>query len=88
MKKAVIYSRVSTENQEFQRQTTELNEFAMDNKYDVVRVFEEKISGTIRMEKPTNLTPFRQSKRAIGSQDQLTHSALHVAFPVPRTGKE
>jgi hypothetical protein len=29
-----------------------------------------------RMEKPTNLTPFRQSKRTIGSQDRLTPSFL------------
>ena len=30
----------------------------------------------VALEKPTNLTPFRQSKRTIGSQDRLTPSFL------------
>ena len=30
----------------------------------------------VQLEKPTNLTPFRQSKRTIGSQDRLTPSFL------------
>ena len=43
--KVVIYSRVSTQIQEYQRQTTELQEFATKMGWTVVRVFEEKVSG-------------------------------------------
>ena len=43
--KVVIYSRVSTNTQDFKRQTEELMEFSKKNNYEVVDVFEEKISG-------------------------------------------
>lgn len=43
--KVVIYSRVSTNSQDFKRQTEELMEFSKKNNYEVVNVFEEKISG-------------------------------------------
>jgi DNA invertase Pin-like site-specific DNA recombinase len=43
--KVVIYSRVSTAGQDFQRQTNELNDFSAYNGWEVLKVFEEKISG-------------------------------------------
>lgn len=43
--KVVIYSRVSTNNQDFKRQTEELLEFSKNMKYEVSSIFEEKISG-------------------------------------------
>lgn len=43
--KVVIYSRVSTNNQDFKRQTEELLEFSKNMKYEVSNIFEEKISG-------------------------------------------
>lgn len=43
--KVVIYARVSTNNQDYKRQTEELIEFSKKNNYDVVNIFEEKISG-------------------------------------------
>jgi DNA invertase Pin-like site-specific DNA recombinase len=43
--KVVIYSRVSTNSQDFKRQTEELIDFSKKNNYEVVNVFEEKISG-------------------------------------------
>jgi len=43
--KVVIYSRVSTNSQDFQRQTNELMDFSSKNGWEVLRVFEEKISG-------------------------------------------
>jgi len=43
--KVVIYSRVSTNSQDFKRQTEELMDFSKKNNYEVVNVFEEKISG-------------------------------------------
>jgi DNA invertase Pin-like site-specific DNA recombinase len=46
--KAVIYSRVSTSTQDTKRQSDELMDYASKMKMEVVKVFEEKISGAIR----------------------------------------
>lgn len=43
--KVVIFSRVSLVSQDFQRQTTELMEFSKKMNWEVLGVFEEKISG-------------------------------------------
>lgn len=43
--KVVIYSRVSAISQDFKRQTEELLEFSKNMNYEVVSIFEEKISG-------------------------------------------
>lgn len=43
--KVVIYARVSTNSQDYKRQTEELLVYSKKNNYDVVNVFEEKISG-------------------------------------------
>jgi len=43
--KVVIYSRVSTSIQDFTRQTDELNDYSQRMKWDVIGVFEEKVSG-------------------------------------------
>lgn len=43
--KVVIYSRVSTQGQDFQRQTTELTDYSVKQGWEVLNVFEEKISG-------------------------------------------
>ena len=43
--KVVIYSRVSTNSQDYKRQTEELLEFSKNMNYEVVSIFEEKISG-------------------------------------------
>ena len=45
MKKVCIYARVSTQGQDYQRQLTELREYASRMNYEVVREFSEKISG-------------------------------------------
>ena len=45
MKKVCIYARVSTQGQDYQRQLSELREYASRMNYDVVREFSEKISG-------------------------------------------
>lgn len=41
----VIYARVSTVTQDYQRQTSELKEYAQKMGYTVMNVFEEKVSG-------------------------------------------
>lgn len=43
--RVVIYSRVSTKSQDYKRQTKELLEFSKNMNYEVVSIFEEKISG-------------------------------------------
>lgn len=43
--KVIIFSRVSTNLQDYKRQTEELLEFAKNMNYEVVNIFEEKISG-------------------------------------------
>lgn len=43
--KGAIYSRVSTENQEYKRQTEELSEYAKRNGIEITHIFEEKESG-------------------------------------------
>ena len=44
-KKAIIYARVSTHKQDFERQKIELNQYAKKNGFEIVATFEEKISG-------------------------------------------
>ena len=48
--KVVIYSRVSTLLQDYKRQTEELLDFSKKNNYEVVSIFEEKISGANKNE--------------------------------------
>ena len=43
--KVVIYSRVSTQIQDYKRQTQELKEYSQKMGWEVVKTFEEKISG-------------------------------------------
>jgi len=43
--KVVIYSRVSTMSQDYKRQTEELKEYSQKMGHEVVKTFEEKISG-------------------------------------------
>jgi len=48
--KVVIFSRVSTNSQDYARQTNELNEYAGIMNWNVVGIFEEKISGAKKNE--------------------------------------
>lgn len=50
MQKVVILARVSTQNQEFDRQIKELTEYAKTHNLKVVKVFSNKISGAKKME--------------------------------------
>ena len=43
--KAIIYARVSTQGQDYERQLAELTQYADRMGYDVVKTFSEKISG-------------------------------------------
>ncbi len=43
--RVVIFSRVSTNLQDYQRQTIELKEFSSKMNFDVIDIFEERISG-------------------------------------------
>ena len=53
--KVIIFSRVSTQAQDYQRQTNELLEYADKMGYSVEKVFEEKISGAKKNEERKEL---------------------------------
>lgn len=46
MKKAIIYSRVSTDKQDFERQLNDLQQYADQNGYEVVRTFTDVVTGS------------------------------------------
>ena len=48
--KVVILSRVSTHTQDNQRQINELTEFSDNRNWELVKVFQEKISGNTKYE--------------------------------------
>ena len=50
MAKVVIYARVSTATQDYDRQLVELREYARKMEYDVVAEFTEKVSGAKKVE--------------------------------------
>ena len=54
--RVVIYARVSTREQDYDRQLVELREYADRMGYEVVREFSEKVSGAKRVEERTALT--------------------------------
>ena len=54
--RAVIYARVSTNTQDYQRQLDELREYATRMGYTVVREFSEKISGAKKVEERAALS--------------------------------
>ena len=53
MAKVVIYARVSTVTQDYDRQLAELREYARKMEYDVVAEFTEKVSGAKKVEERT-----------------------------------
>lgn len=54
--KAVIYARVSTSSQDYQRQLDELRSYADRLEYTIVKEFSEKISGAKKVEERAALT--------------------------------
>lgn len=54
--KAIIYARVSTVSQDYDRQLAELKQYADRMGYDVVKTFSEKISGAKKVEERQAMT--------------------------------
>ena len=54
--KAIIYARVSTAGQDYDRQLAELRQYADHMGYDVVKTFSEKISGAKKVEERQAMT--------------------------------
>ena len=54
--KAIIYARVSTAGQDYDRQLAELRQYADSMGYDVVKTFSEKISGAKKVEERQAMT--------------------------------
>ena len=69
--KAVIYARVSTQGQDYDRQLAELKQYADRMGYDIVKTFSEKISGAKKVEERQAMTELliyecsRLSRRAV-----------------------
>ena len=55
MANVVIYARVSTATQDYDRQLAELREYARKMEYDVVAEFTEKVSGAKKVEERTQM---------------------------------
>ena len=51
---AIIWSRVSSQSQDNQRQVSNLKQVAIEKNWKVKRVFEEKVSGTVNQLKEKN----------------------------------
>lgn len=49
--KAIIYSRVSTDNQDYERQIQDVTSYASKNNYEIIHHFEEKESGKVKKRK-------------------------------------
>lgn len=64
MKRAAIYLRVSTTDQNYDRQGIELKQFASALGYEVKYVFEEKKSAVLKMDTRAQLTKMRQLTKA------------------------
>lgn len=54
--KAIIYARVSTAGQDYDRQLAELKQYAVRMGYEVVKTFSEKISGAKKVEERQAMT--------------------------------
>lgn len=54
--RVVIYARVSTAGQDYERQLSELREYAVRMDYEVVKEFSEKVSGAKKVEERNALT--------------------------------
>jgi DNA invertase Pin-like site-specific DNA recombinase len=60
MKKAAIYLRVSTADQNYDRQEVELRDLAKSRGYEIIAVFEEKKSAVLDMDTREQLTEMRK----------------------------
>jgi predicted site-specific integrase-resolvase len=74
----VVFSRVSTQIQDTLRQTEELKEYAERMNYQVLHVFEEKISGT----KKTSERPILQSMLTFIENNSIQNGIVGI-FPQP-----
>ena len=61
--KVIIYARVSTSAQDYERQLDELRTYASRMGYEVVKEFSEKISGAKKVEGREGLTGLRSCVR-------------------------
>ena len=78
--KVVIFSRVSTLTQDYQRQTDELLEYADKMGYSVEKVFEEKISGAKKNEE-------RKELMAMMSYIKNNHIEKVLTWELSRIGR-
>lgn len=85
MKNIVIYTRVSTNTQEVDRQVNELSDFALKQNYKVTKIFSEKVSGNKRNDERKELIEMidyclnhQIEKVYVSSLDRLGRNTLEV----------
>ncbi len=84
--KAAIYSRVSTEDQDFSKQTNELKDYAKKENIEVVYIFEEKASGFIKdrpeFEKVKQLTKDDVDIILVWELSRLSRKSIYIQTQV------
>lgn len=65
MEKVVLYCRVSTQVQDYERQVSDLTQFAKKHQWEIAETFTEKISGAKRMMNVKNLLLFSHTRAYI-----------------------
>lgn len=78
MKKAIIYARVSTQSQEFERQVADLTQWT-ETQYEVVGVYTEKVSGAKKAAERPQLTAALEAA--------IEHKATIVVWELSRLGR-
>lgn len=82
--RAVIYSRVSTDLQSYERQTRELLDYSTENNIEVVKVYEEKISGYKKsVDRPT-FTQMINELKDMNVEMVLTSELSRIGRSVPQ----
>ena len=81
--KAVAYLRVSTQDQSLQRQYDDIEKFAIDKDLDLVKIFEDKVSGS--KTKTDNRIGFKQMEKFIELNQEIKHI---LVLEISRLGRK
>ncbi|MCK0109548.1 recombinase family protein [Flavobacteriaceae bacterium S0825] len=81
--KAVAYLRVSTQDQSLQRQYDDIEKFAIDKNLDLIKIFEDKVSGS--KTKTDNRIGFNQMEKFIELNQEVKHI---LVLEISRLGRK
>ncbi len=77
-----IYTRVSKETGDYQRQIDELNNYALEKDYDIIEIIGEKISGGVKNEERPGLTKMME----LVTQNKVDKILVWEASRISRVG--